>query len=46
MDYKILFDMGLIILFVKIFSMITGKIRMPKMLGRINCWRYLGSCCF
>lgn len=42
MDYKFLLDIGLIILFVKIFSMITGKIHMPKMLGGLIAGVVLG----
>lgn len=46
MDYKILLDIGLIILFVKIFSMLTGKIRMPKMLGGLIAGVVLGPAVF
>lgn len=42
MNYKYLFDIGLIILCVKIFSMITGKIHMPKMLGGLVAGVILG----
>ncbi len=46
MDYKFLLDIGLIILFVKIFSMITGKIHMPKMLGGLIAGVVLGPAVF
>lgn len=46
MDYKFLLDIGLIILFVKIFSMITGKIHMPKMLGGLIAGIILGPAVF
>lgn len=46
MDYKYLLDIGLIILFVKIFSMITGKIHMPKMLGGLVAGVILGPAIF
>lgn len=46
MDYKLLLDIGLIILFVKIFSMITGKIHMPKMLGGLIAGVVLGPAVF
>lgn len=46
MDYKLLLDIGLIILFVKIFSMITGKIHMPKMLGGLIAGVVLGPAIF
>lgn len=42
MEYKYLLDIGLIILFVKIFSMITGKIHMPKMIGGLIAGVLLG----
>lgn len=46
MDYKFLLDIGLIILFVKLFSMITGKIHMPKMLGGLIAGVILGPAVF
>ncbi|MBO5478446.1 MAG: cation:proton antiporter [Clostridia bacterium] len=46
MDYKYLLDIGLIILFVKLFSMITGKIHMPKMLGGLIAGVVLGPAIF
>lgn len=46
MDCKYLLDIGLIILFVKIFSMITGKIHMPKMLGGLVAGVILGPAIF
>ena len=46
MDYKFLLDIGLIILFVKLFSMITGKIHMPKMLGGLIAGVLLGPAVF
>ena len=46
MDYKFLLDIGLIILFVKIFSMITAKIHMPKMLGGLVAGVILGPAVF
>lgn len=46
MDSKYLLDIGLIILFVKIFSMITGKIHMPKMLGGLVAGVILGPAVF
>lgn len=46
MDYKFLLDIGLIILFVKIFSMMTGKIHMPKMLGGLIAGVVLGPAVF
>ncbi len=46
MDCKYLLDIGLIILFVKIFSMITGKIHMPKMLGGLVAGVVLGPAVF
>lgn len=42
MEYKFLLDIGLIILFVKLFGIITGKIRMPKMLGGLIAGIVLG----
>lgn len=46
MEFKFLLDLGLIILFVKIFSMITGKIHMPKMLGGLIAGVVLGPAVF
>lgn len=46
MNYKFLLDIGLIILFVKLFSMITGKIHMPKMLGGLIAGVILGPAVF
>lgn len=46
MNYTFLLDIGLIILFVKIFSMITGKIHMPKMLGGLISGVLLGPAVF
>lgn len=46
MNYTYLLDIGLIILFVKIFSMITGKIHMPKMLGGLIAGVLLGPAVF
>ncbi len=46
MNYKFLLDIGLIILFVKLFSMITGKIHMPKMLGGLIAGVVLGPAVF
>lgn len=46
MNYTFLLDIGLIILFVKIFSMITGKIHMPKMLGGLIAGVLLGPAVF
>ncbi|MCI9000460.1 MAG: hypothetical protein HFJ26_06070 [Clostridia bacterium] len=46
MDYKFLLDIGLIILFVKIFSMATYKIHMPKMLGGLIAGVVLGPAVF
>lgn len=42
MEYKFLLDIGLIILFVKLFGIITGKIHMPKMLGGLIAGIVLG----
>ncbi len=42
MEYKYLLDIGLIILVVKIFTMITQKIRMPKVLGGLIAGIVLG----
>ncbi len=42
MDYKYLLDLGLIILVVKLFSIITGKIHMPKVLGGLIAGVVLG----
>lgn len=46
MNYKFLLDIGLIILFVKLFSMVTGKIHMPKMLGGLVAGVILGPAVF
>ncbi len=46
MDYKFLLDIGLIISFVKIFSMATYKIHMPKMLGGLIAGVVLGPAVF
>lgn len=46
MNYTFLLDIGLIILFVKVFSMITGKIHMPKMLGGLIAGVLLGPAVF
>lgn len=46
MNYKFLLDIGLIILFVKLFSMVTGKIHMPKMLGGLVAGIILGPAVF
>lgn len=46
MNYTFLLDIGLIILFVKLFSMITGKIHMPKMLGGLIAGVLLGPAVF
>lgn len=42
MEYKYLLDIGLIILVVKIFTMITQKIRIPKVLGGLIAGIVLG----
>ncbi len=42
MEYKYLLDIGLIILVVKIFTMITQKIKMPKVLGGLIAGIVLG----
>lgn len=42
MEYKYLLDIGLIILVVKIFTMITQKIKMPKVLGGLIAGIILG----
>lgn len=46
MNYTYLLDIGLIILFVKLFSMLTGKIHMPKMLGGLIAGVLLGPAVF
>ena len=33
MDYKFLLDIGLIILVVKLFTVLTQRIQMPRVLG-------------
>lgn len=42
MDYSFLLDIGLIILFVKLFGIFTSKIEMPKMLGGLIAGIILG----
>lgn len=42
MEYKYLLDIGLIILVVKIFTIITQKIKMPKVLGGLIAGILLG----
>ena len=42
MEYKFLLDIGLIILVVKIFTMITQKVKMPKVLGGLIAGIVLG----
>lgn len=42
MDYSFLLDIGLIILFVKLFGILTSKIEMPKMLGGLIAGIILG----
>ncbi len=42
MEYKYLLDIGLIILSVKIFTLITQKIKMPKVLGGLIAGIVLG----
>lgn len=42
MEYKYLLDIGLIILVVKIFTMITQKIKIPKVLGGLIAGIVLG----
>ncbi len=42
MEYKYLLDIGLILLVVKIFTMITQKIKMPKVLGGLIAGIVLG----
>lgn len=42
MEYKYLLDIGLIILVVKIFTLITQKIRIPKVLGGLIAGIVLG----
>ena len=42
MEYKYLLDIGLIILVVKIFTMITQKVKMPKVLGGLIAGIVLG----
>lgn len=42
MEYKYLLDIGLIILSVKIFTMITQKVKMPKVLGGLIAGIVLG----
>lgn len=42
MEYKYLLDIGLIILIVKIFTMITQKVKMPKVLGGLIAGIVLG----
>ncbi len=42
MEYKYLLDIGLIILAVKIFTMLTQKIKMPKVLGGLIAGIVLG----
>lgn len=42
MEYKYLLDIGLIILVVKIFTIITQKIKMPKVLGGLIAGIVLG----
>lgn len=46
MGYKFLLDLGLIILVVKLFSIITGKIHMPKILGGLVAGVVLGPAIF
>ena len=42
MEYKYLLEIGLIILIVKIFTIITQKIKMPKVLGGLIAGIVLG----
>lgn len=42
MEYKYLLDIGLIILIVKIFTLITQKVKMPKVLGGLIAGIVLG----
>lgn len=42
MDYSFLLDIGIIILFVKLFGIFTSKIEMPKMLGGLIAGIVLG----
>ena len=42
MEYKYLLDIGLIILVVKIFTILTQKIKMPKVLGGLIAGIVLG----
>ena len=42
MDYSFLLDIGIIILFVKLFGILTSKIEMPKMLGGLIAGIILG----
>lgn len=42
MEYKYLLDIGLIILVVKIFTLITQKVKMPKVLGGLIAGIVLG----
>ena len=42
MDYSFLLDIGVIILFVKLFGILTSKIEMPKMLGGLIAGIILG----
>ena len=42
MDYSFLLDIGIIILFVKLFGIFTSKIEMPKMLGGLIAGIILG----
>jgi len=42
MEYKYLLDIGLIILVVKVFTMLTQKIKMPKVLGGLIAGIVLG----
>lgn len=46
MEYKYLLDIGLIILVVKIFTIITQKIKMPKVLGGLIAGIVLGPAMF
>ena len=46
MEYKYLLDIGLIILVVKIFTIITQKIKMPKVLGGLIAGIVLGPAIF
>ena len=42
MEYKYLLDIGLIIAVVKIFTILTQKIKMPKVLGGLIAGIVLG----